>query len=153
MRICTICRHMVCCLSLYNIITHWWWLQKWLKHVGMQKLSFVCQLKNSSVLIPLLFKVTRKMQAYKLRSCNRNLTEYVQLTLNIIHTSNRTTLQNLLGNSDHPSWILHMRAVHILTLLHNCKCRQCFPFKCCYPSIRYLNAIVQKNIIWCYVLI
>jgi hypothetical protein len=47
--------------------------------------------EKKSVLIPFIFQVTRKMQAYKLMGYTGNLTEYVQLTLSIIHSSNRAT--------------------------------------------------------------
>ena len=53
------------------------------------KLCMVVEKK--SVLIPFIFQVTRKMQAYKLMGYTGNLTEYVQLTLSIIHSSNRAT--------------------------------------------------------------
>jgi len=43
------------------------------------------------------------MQAYNVMSYTENLTEHMQLTLNIIYSSNRATWYHLLGVSDHPS--------------------------------------------------
>ena len=57
--------------------------------------------EKKSVLIPFIFQVTRKMQAYKLMGYTGNLTEYVQLTLSIIHSSNRATWHHLLGITLH----------------------------------------------------